>query len=190
MAKDLFSIPVINMNGNSKGEQRAANQALHYNIIHYGALAIEESIRSGADLNNSDRYGHRPLDQAVSRGKDDVVAALIKGGAIINVRGNKLTSPIYCAVCRPGRASVLRLLIEGGGNVNRPFTTGNYPLHVAAEFSDIETVDLLVASKAKLTTRNKKGLTPFQVALQNKDPAMGAHFMSHYGECFIEALAC
>ena len=78
----------------------------------------------------ANEIGESPLHVAAWRGHKDVVAALIAGGADINVVDTvySMTTPLHEAV-RSGYRSVVKLLLDAGADITVQDSAGDTPLH-------------------------------------------------------------
>ena len=68
------------------------------------------------------------------------------------------------------------MLIESGGSVNQATDKGFTPLYIASEKGHLEIFKTLVANKANFLYKNKRGLTPLDVA---KTDEMKQFIMNH-----------
>jgi len=71
-----------------------------------------------------------------------------------------------------GNKDALRSLIQRKADVNAPQMDGTTALHWAVRADDLETVDLLIRAGAKVSTANREGLMPMQLAALNGSAAM------------------
>jgi hypothetical protein len=74
-------------------------------------------LNSGADPNQRDGNGNRPLIEAVAAGHLDAVRALIAAGADSNLTSAGGRTPLIEAAIR-GRMEIARLLISAGADLN------------------------------------------------------------------------
>jgi ankyrin repeat protein len=74
-----------------------------------------------------------------------------------------------------GHATVVRLLLERGADVNaREREKGATPLHLAASWGRSEVVLVLLEHGADVNARNHAGQTPLAVALENNQEEAAA----------------
>ena len=71
-----------------------------------------------------------------------------------------------------GRWDTVRSLVQAKADVNIPQVDGTTALHWAVRADDIDAVDLLIRAGAKVTTANREGVTPLQLAAINGSAAM------------------
>ena len=105
-------------------------------------------------------------------------------------------SPLHCALCKAGRPyyyNVVRLLLESGADVNLATTpnmeTGSFmrdvktcgetPLHRAAAYSDVKTIELLLEHGANREKKDANGDTPLTWASKHLRPASILSLLSY-----------
>ena len=73
---------------------------------------------------------------------------------------------LHCATQR-GRAEVVRILIEQGASVNAATSTGDTPLHLAAQDqkNGATTTSELIKAGANVILQNSMGWTPLHCAM-------------------------
>ena len=129
------------------------------------ADAVSLLIKSGAWINAGN-----PLHEAVSQGRPDAVATLVRAGA--NVRARDMArdmdgaTPLHIA----RDEKVVAMLIGAKANVNAKDNNGDTPLHRAV-FGDESMVAALIKAGADVNAQNKEQLTPmdFAIAVGDKD---------------------
>jgi ankyrin repeat protein len=147
-------------------------------------LGLGEKVDGGA------ADSMRPIHEAVSSGHPQMVALLLQHGASTEVRDQAWQgTPINMAVrsrpatarqwnrAAPPKASytlmqgkesvyldIIRLLATHGADLNAVDRAGNTALHCAAEFGDLEVVELLLRLGARHDLKNGKNKTPYDIA--------------------------
>lgn len=71
--------------------------------------SVQQLITSGADLNQADKQGWRPLNWAAARGKLEIVQLLLQHGAAVDAVGIDQRTPAMIALAA-GHANAARLL--------------------------------------------------------------------------------
>ena len=129
---------------------------------------IERHIFHGADINEEDPDGRRPLHVAAAAGKLVVAEMLLKHGADIDALDARGHSPLYVALLA-GRTQVGDMLIKRGASF-RP----DELLREAAMggVSDRDVVDFLVARGADINHHGPDGKTPLIIAIERDDRLM------------------
>ncbi len=96
--------------------------------------------------------------------KPEILQALLEAGANVEVRDkteDRAPTPLLKGHPIDLGSKVVGLLLQHGANPNAVDTAGNTPLHLAAEYLELEeTFALLLEHKANLNVRNKNGQTP------------------------------
>ena len=86
------------------------------------------------------------------------------------------TSSVADAAMNGNRAGV-RALLQRRADVNAPQVDGTTALHWAVRQDDLETADLLIRAGAKVSTPNREGVTPLQLAAINGNATMIQHLL-------------
>jgi len=115
--------------------------AVQGNHVNLAKLLLE----SGAHADMTIEMKARPLECAVAFGYNEMVKALIDGGADVNHNGRA----INCAV-ESLRFQVIPLLIASGANVNAKSRWGWTPLATAIYRNHVKSVGILINSVADL----------------------------------------
>lgn len=138
-----------------------------------------ESISLNEELGNAAFFGHwKVCDFLINRGAD-VNAALNKTGE----------TPLHNALAKAGRPYffyVIKLLVEKGADVNAKTipgmdtgafmrdvrTKGETPLHRAAAYADLQTINFLIANGASKETKDANGDSPLSWASYHLRPGI------------------
>jgi ankyrin repeat protein len=114
-------------------------------------------LESGSDPNKVPKGDWTPLHMAVGWGKADLVElVLAKGGKFDSEADGR---PILTTAASSSTPEVIEVLIANGADPNEATSAGNTPLHIAA-IQGTGVVDALLAGKARLNAKNRKGQTP------------------------------
>ena len=90
-------------------------------------------------------------------------------------------TPLHAATCF-GHVQVAKLLIDHGADVKAgDDQMGMTPLHWAASCGHVELADLLVRCGADAQARDKRGLTPIDVALERHHASVAEVLKKHNG---------
>jgi ankyrin repeat protein len=152
---------------------RAAQPAYPLNFaIECGDLpAVTELLAEGADVNQPDEDGWRPLHHAARRGVD-FVRPLLEKGADPNLQNGAGVTPLCFACLRsfpfddpPGPACV-KLLLKHGAKLD---AVGNRELLFAARSGGSDIVSILLDAGADVNAKNGEGETAISEAVFHKD---------------------
>lgn len=130
------------------------------------------------DINAPGHMGWPPLPYACRGDKGEhpeKVLRLLKLGANIDVRSSKGKSALHCAA-KAGFIKVINVLIENGATIDATDNTGETPLIEAIRSTIKNTekqegaIETLLAKGADPNFKNKRGLTPLQIAELKRKP--------------------
>lgn len=114
---------------------------------------LELTLAHGADLRSTNRYGGTALIPACERGHVEVVKRLLAAGVdpdhINNLGWTGLLEAILLSDGGPRHQAIVKLLIEGGADVNLADRDGVSPLQHARERGQQAIVALLLAAGAQ-----------------------------------------
>lgn len=109
---------------------------------------VKYLVSKGANVNfKTADFGQTPLSQAVSRGFDDTVEALLKGGADPGIGDRNGYTPFALAVMG-GHFDIAETLLERGADVNGTDAYGNTWLLACATTGNPEAIRWLVGKGA------------------------------------------
>ncbi|MDE0088869.1 MAG: ankyrin repeat domain-containing protein [Candidatus Poribacteria bacterium] len=126
------------------------------------------------DINAFDWMGWPPLPYACRGDKGEhpeKVLSLLKLGADIDVRSSKGKTALHCAA-KAGFLKVINVLIENGANIDTIDNNGETPLYEAIRSTiknrekQCAALEALLIKGANPNVKNRRGLTPLQVAQQ------------------------
>lgn len=122
-------------------------------VLMGDAALAQRLVRSGADVNRTDRGGRSALHHAVEAGEFTLVAFLLAEGADPNLQ-TRLTqeTPLHLALQDKDLFAAAEVLLAGGANVNIADKKGVLPLHLAVQRGDVAqslrvVEDIIVASE-------------------------------------------
>lgn len=103
-----------------------------------------------------------PLHFAAWSGRTDLLRALVKAGASLEIRDEHGFTPLHMAAYRSAEA--VRALAEAGADLEARAEDGETPMHLAALTGTAATVSALVEVGADLEARTDYGTTPIHAA--------------------------
>lgn len=103
-------------------------------------------LRAGADPNRATRTGNTALRTAITLGDGDCIAALLEGGASVNMETARGT-PLVVA-CVRGDPAVVQQLIAAGADVEKETRAAQTPLLAATREGKFEAVKALLEAGA------------------------------------------
>ena len=132
---------------------------------------VQTLIKAGSRINVCDDYGNTPLHHAIEWRHVHIATYLIECGADITLCSKSGTNSLSFAV-RLNVHPILELIFSKGeydhtGRIDQHGTL----MHLAAECADARSLQLLTKgrlSRRDINVKNKKGLSPCQLALQRQ----------------------
>lgn len=131
--------------------------------------AVEELIKSGADIEARDEDGSTPLHKAACSPRSSVVKLLLKLGSKSAIRDKHGYYPLHYAVLS-GQKDNLHVLLSKNRvkdcipNVNCRDNAGNTLLHLAVEGGFVDCVSTLLHRKPEVNATNSIGATAMHLA--------------------------
>ncbi len=124
-------------------------------LIESGNLkAAREQVRAGADVNEAQPDGTRPVHWAVYRVDYELLAALIAKKANVNVANEFGSYPLTEAV-KVADARMVQMLLDAGAQPEAPNPDGETALMLAIKTGELPIVELLIKAGANVNTVEK-----------------------------------
>jgi ankyrin repeat protein len=123
---------------------------LHYAVKSGSIETMKLLIENGADLNSFSYSNETPLYHSIESGNYEKTDLLIKNGANMNVGGHL---PLLSLAVSYGKYNIVKLLLDGGANVNRSFK-GLSALCIAVKKRDSPIIDLLCKYNAEIRSHH------------------------------------
>ena len=124
-------------------------------LIESGNLkAAIEKIRAGADVNEAQPDGTRPVHWAVYRVDYELLAALLAKKADVNVANEFGSYPLTEAV-KVADARMVKMLLDAGAQPEAPNPDGETALMLAIKTGELPIVEMLIKAGANVNTVEK-----------------------------------
>lgn len=143
-------------------------------------LAEEPSL---ANAPNAD--GFTPLGLAAFFGRPAAVAALLAGGAQVNLVSQSnvpyvpSNTALHAAIAGGANIEAVRLLLEAGADLSIRDSNGHLPLHVAAFHTNPDLIDLLIERKAEVGAAAADGRTALAIARSRGNESVAQRLRAH-----------
>lgn len=164
---EYFQAAIVNRNLNYRFEDGQTP-------LHFAAIAGHNSItkyllENNAQTNVQDSSGATPLHEAVRYGHTEIAKMLLDSGASINSKDNLGKTPALLIIPAEHRAEIYNLLISYKADITEKDMYGDSVLHTATMTNvPVEILEILVKAGAVVNERNKDGVTPLELAIENK----------------------
>lgn len=122
---------------------------------------VKRFIDAGANVNAMSKDGLTPLIYACIDGNEQIVDALIRGGADVNM----LSALIYASM--GGHARIVHRLIQDGADIQVASDIGRTPLMLAAGFGHADAVHRLITAGADINAKDRFGRTALMIAAEH-----------------------
>jgi ankyrin repeat protein len=150
--------------------QLSPEQKELYNAIFKGnEQAIDNYIKSKADLNIVNREHATPLYEAITFDKESIALKLLNAGADPSIAYFDGITPLRRAILNNGdyhNLLIIKALLDKGITVNDTDKNGDTSLHAAVMSGTPELVSFLIERGADIYARNKIRQTPVTIAAQ------------------------
>lgn len=138
--------------------------SLHSACANGNVEIVCQLIAYKSQLEAVNNKGQTPLHMAVYSGSGDIVQALIRAGANVNVATwHERTTPLHMA-CEKGYARITQLLMHAGANIHATNLLERTPLHCAAISGRSDVALLLINAGAKIQAVDAHGWEACQIA--------------------------
>ncbi|RLN38268.1 hypothetical protein BBJ28_00017343 [Nothophytophthora sp. Chile5] len=120
------------------------------------------------DWNFQNKKGESALHVAVAEDQLEIVKHLVANGAMLNLqeKKNKFTPLMLCLAQQPPRFEELfPALLKGKPDLSVQDSSGQTILHLAAQYEELESLELLLKAKAKVDAVDSKKMTALHVAV-------------------------
>jgi len=139
-------------------------------------------VRNDVLIERRDNSGDTPLLYAATHGKVALLQALIKANASIDVEDVRGFSAVMLAAAH-GQVLILDALIEAGAIIkSKHVSSGETAAILAAKNNHVDALELLIFSKADITSCAKNGDTALLAAAKKDNEAVVNLLVKHYVE--------
>ncbi len=143
---------------------------LHMSAIHGHNAIAKYLLNNGANTAVQDSQGATPLHEAVRYGNLEIAKLLLDAGANVNSRDNIGKTPIMVVPPQDKINLTYNLLIGYKADLTQKDMYGDTVLHTAAMLKiNTQLINLLTQNGADINARNKEGVTPLEIAIQQQD---------------------
>lgn len=163
---DYFETAVANRNLDYRFED--GQTPLHLAAIQ-GHTAVAKYLISGkAQTNVQDSTGASALHEAVRYGNSDIARFLLNSGADVNARDNLGKTPVLLIIPEAKQNELYSLLTSYRADLSVKDMYGDTVLHTATMTEvPVSILQILISGGAEVNERNKDGVTPLALAIEN-----------------------
>ena len=141
------------------GAEADGTTPLHWAVHKNDLKAAASLLKSGADVNATNRYGVPPLALAATNGNAAMLELLLKAGADPNAAQSEGETALMIAA-RTGVPAAVKSLLAHGADVNATETwRGQTALMWAAAEGNADAIQALLEAGAQVNARSKAGWT-------------------------------
>lgn len=153
--------------------------AAYFGLGRITKLLLERGVKDDTE----DHFGTRPLEEAASRGHENVVRLLVCDKATPDI--NKA----FHHAAWSGHEGVMRVLLENGADINAPNKLGMTALHLASQMGHENLTRFLLERGADLALTTDSGRIALFLAARGGHGAVSRVLLEHGRDYLYEAEA-
>jgi len=150
----VFSLAFLCVGAASLLPAQATQGSLASLIENGNRKAALEKIRAGADVNEAQPDGTRPIQWAVYHVDYELIEALLAKKAKVNVTNEFASSPLAEAA-KLADARIVKMLLDAGAEPEAPNQDGETALMLAIKTGEVPVVEMLIQAGANVNTIEK-----------------------------------
>eukprot|EP01045_Picozoa_sp_COSAG04_P019599 COSAG04_NODE_1919_length_5224_cov_1.916488_3_plen_249_part_00 len=155
--------------GSAAEEATMADDGLKHGLLadagRFGNIGdVARLLADGTSPDATCKHGWPALVNAASRGHLEVVRALLRAGAKLEVRDSTYSGTALISSAHYGHLSCMEALLERGADKDAADSHGNTALHRAARGGHVKCLNRLLQAGADRTRTNMKNQTALDVA--------------------------
>lgn len=141
---------------------------LHLASIQGHETVVKYLITGNAQATVQDSTGSTPLHEAVRYGNTEIAKMLLNSGADVNARDNLGKTPVLLIIPEEKRSEIYSLLTSYKADLSVKDMYGDTVLHTATMTEvPASILQTLISGGAEINERNKDGVTPLALAIEN-----------------------
>ena len=138
-------------------------------ILGHNAI-VAFLLENNANTSLQDSSGATPLHEAIRYGNLEIARMLLDSGANVNAKDNLGKTPILLIIPKKKTYDTYNMLISYKADLKEKDMYGDTVLHTAAMLHvSTNVMRMLTLNGAEVNARNKEGVTPLEIAIQQKD---------------------
>ena len=145
------------------GLQLGYPSILEIAIAESDLAQVQELLKRGTEVGDSNADGMTPLHQALLLGHESIAVLLLQNHANIKARSTEGWQPLHCAA-KSGIENAVRICLDHGANIAARTTDGQTALHKVCKNGNFLTTQLLIERGADLEARDSWGWRPLHTA--------------------------
>jgi len=167
------------VNAQDSNGMTVVHRILHGDMDSVTRLIVQILLENGAKIDLMDQFGFTPLHIAAKLGYEDIVSKILEiNPHVVDIQNKQGLTALHNASLSCYE-NIIRLLINHGANKDIRDRSGATPLHIAARYGKIASVNILIEAGASIS-RDVYGFTPLHYAAQNGRKVIVRMLASHY----------
>jgi ankyrin repeat protein len=165
---------LFNKNADANIKSASGATPLHEAARIGNIRVITMLLDKGANPNIQDAKGNTPLHIGIPAATHrEVARLLLDRGADVNLRDEHGDTPLHVVIVLNRSAETVKTLLDGGSNVHIRNIDGKTPLYIAVQEKRAQLIPLLLAPGSDVFAADNAGVTPFDLALEDKGNLLG-----------------
>ncbi|MGL4563537.1 MAG: ankyrin repeat domain-containing protein [Brevinema sp.] len=170
--------PLLTTNFNIYYQNKDGDNFLSLAAYYGHEDLVRYLLSKGLSADFKETNGTTPLMNAAFKGHLNIVKLLASNGADLNAKNIYLYTPLIKSIYGNHTDTVFYLL-SNNVNINHRDAMGNTALHYAVAYHQHPEILLELIKKSNLAISNKKKITAFDIAINNKETSTIELFLAH-----------
>jgi ankyrin repeat protein len=130
-------------------------------------VVVANLIKNGADVNQADKFGIKPIDVAIQNSNEEIIRLLLAANATVNNVYKGITT-LCSAIINGLSTSLIIKLIESGAKIDQP-SQGKFPIHYAIITSNVDLLRYLIKNGADVNKPTSDYQSPLQLIFDHEE---------------------
>lgn len=138
-----------------KKDEHQKTPLLHYAVEMKRIDLVNECLKAGDDIDESDFNGNTPLHSSIEALDFEIFELLLKNGANLQLPNGSSCTPLHTAAIHDKEGRFITALIERKANIEENFSYKKTPLQCALHNKNVKGVEILIRARRKIRAEAK-----------------------------------